>query len=201
MSKLGNFENIDNPEQKSVTKRFEETAIPSDADRKKLKRLFENKKDMGNSAEKKLSMDNEHNRYARETGWGKDIINKIDSPEQYDIYKNANLHEKDVNGRKCLVKNIDYNYKDPKTGMTNRERMEKGRSPYDARTGEKIELHHMGQEHNSPFAELNENSEHGNGNHKILHPKTVGSWRINDAYLNDYAKEKAAHWKIRSQEG
>lgn len=42
--------------------------------------------------------------------------------EQYEIYKNAGLVEADINGRKVLIKkDIDLDYKDPKTGETNRE--------------------------------------------------------------------------------
>ena len=43
--------------------------------------------------------------------------------EQYEIYKNAGLYEAEINGRKCLIKDIDMDYVDPKTGMTNRERL------------------------------------------------------------------------------
>lgn len=99
------------------------------------------------------------------------------------------------------MKDIDYDYVDEKTGMTNRELMAKGRSPIDAKTGEKIELHHIGQDHDSPFAELVENSEHGDGNHSTLHPKTEGSWRNDPELEKQYAKERRDHWKARSKEG
>ena len=118
--------------------------------------------------------------------------------EQYEIYKNAELVEADINGRKVLIKkDIDLDYKDPKTGETNRERMEKGRSPIYSKTGEKIELHHMGQEFDSPFAELLENSEHGDGNHKTLHPKDKDSFRNDKEKEIEYNKQKAEHWKTR----
>lgn len=92
-------------------------------------------------------------------------------------------------------------YVDPKTGLTNRELMQKGRSPIDSKTGEKIELHHMGQDKDGSFAELCENSEHGDGNHSILHPKTDGSWRNEDGANANYDKiERPNHWKARAQE-
>ena len=134
-----------------------------------------------------------------ETGWSNEVVESIDTAEQADIYKNADLHEENINGRECLVKEIDYDYVDEKTGMTKRELMAKGRSPYDAKTGEKIELHHMGQEYDAPFAELTENSEHGDGNHSTLHPKTEGSWRNDEALEAQYRKEKREHWKTRSE--
>lgn len=148
----------------------------------------------------KTDIGEEKERYIEDSGWSQDIVEKIDSDEQYDIYKNAELHEEEVNGRKCLVKDIDYDYIDEKTGMTNKELMEKGRSPIDSKTGEKIELHHMGQDYDSPFAELDENSEHGDGNHKILHPKTDNSWRNNEELKNQYQIDRKEHWKQRSTE-
>lgn len=136
-----------------------------------------------------------------ETGWSDEVVSRIETPEQAEIYKNADLHEETIDGRECLVKKIDYDYIDEKTGMTNRELMAKGRSPIDAKSGEKIELHHMGQDYDSPFAELTENSEHGDGNHAVLHPKTEGSWRNDPELEKQYARERKAHWKARSEEG
>ena len=135
------------------------------------------------------------------TGWSEDVVNAIDTHEQAEIYEGANLHPETVNGRECLVKDVDMNYVDEKTGMTNRERMAKGRSPIDAATGEKIELHHMGQDYDAPFAELTENSEHGNGNHSTLHPKHENSWRNDKTLENQYNQEKKQHWMARSKEG
>lgn len=141
----------------------------------------------------------EKERIKEETGWSDEIIDAIENMDQYEIYKNADLHEAEVNGRKCLLKDIDLDYVDPDTGMTNRELMEKGRSPIDAKTGEKIELHHMGQDFDGPFAELTENSEHGDGNHKTLHGKMEDSWRNNPEQKNQYQTEKRNHWKTRAQ--
>ena len=146
--------------------------------------------------------DEEKQKIKEETGWSDEIINHIESMDQYEIYKNAELHEEEINGRKCLVKDIDMDYVDPKTGMTNRERMERGLSPIDSKTGEKIELHHMGQKHDSPFAELCENSEHGDGNHKTLHTSTEESWRNDPEKNREYQQETKDHWKQRAtQEG
>ncbi len=136
-----------------------------------------------------------------ETGWSDEIIDHIENMEQARIYMNAGLHEEEINGRKCLVKDIDMDYVDPKTGLTNRELMAKGRSPIDSKTGERIELHHMGQDPDGPFAELCENSEHGDGNHGVLHTKTEGSWRNDPDARNQYQSEKINHWKARAQEG
>lgn len=143
--------------------------------------------------------DGDREKLMEETGWSKDVVDKIENERQAEIYKNAELHEETIDGRVCLVKDIDYDYVDEKTGMTNRELMAKGRSPIDAKTGEKIELHHMGQEYDVPFAELAENSEHGDGNHSVLHPKTEDSWRHSKDLASQYQKEKREHWKTRSE--
>ena len=76
--------------------------------------------------------------------------------------------------------------------------MAEGKSPIDSKTGEKIELHHMGQNFDGPFAELCENSEHGDGNHKTLHTSNEGSWRNDPEQKNQYQREKAQHWKTRA---
>lgn len=144
--------------------------------------------------------DEEKKLIKEETGWSDEIIERIKSMDQYAIYKNADLHEAEINGRKCLLKDVDLDYVDPKTGMTNRELMAKGRSPIDSKTREKIELHHMGQDPRGPFAELCENSEHGDGKHGILHTKFEDSWRNNSDLNNQYQIEKRNHWKTRAQE-
>lgn len=174
--------------------------IDSELDKKYNEYIDEGGKDAENveSRQGELS-DADRAELKEETGWSSEVVDSVDTFEQAEIYKNADLHEDNINGRECLVKEIDYDYVDEKTGMTNRELMAKGRSPYDAKTGEKIELHHMGQEYDAPFAELTENSEHGDGNHSILHPKTEGSWRNDETLEAQYNKEKREHWKTRSE--
>lgn len=139
-----------------------------------------------------------------ETGWSDDVIDALIETKttrgQYEVYRNAGLHECIINGRLCLCKEIDMEYVDEKTGMTNRELMEKGRSPIDSKTGEKIELHHMGQDYDGPLVELNENSEHGDGNHKTLHPKHDDSFRQDPSKEYAYNYEKIQYWKTRSTE-
>ena len=187
--------NLNSPEQSNAdVKPLENTVKHQDSLEKESK--FVNSTD-------KVALKNDSTKiasYIEDSGWSSDIVEKIDNDEQYDIYKNADLHEEEVNGRKCLVKDIDFDYVDEKTGMTNKELMEKGRSPIDSKTGEKIELHHMGQDYDSPFAELDENSEHGDGNHKVLHPKTDNSWRNDKDLKNRYQTDRKKHWKQRSTE-
>ena len=155
----------------------------------------------GISTEKVGQKKKKKSKIIEETGWSSKIVDCIESMEQYEIYKNAGLHETEIDGRKCLVKDIDMDYVDPKTGLTNRELMEKGRAPIDAKTGEPIELHHMGQDFNSPFAELCANSEHGNGKDAILHDKKIESWRQDPEKKNQYNNvQRPNHWKARARE-
>lgn len=139
-------------------------------------------------------------RIKEETNWSETIVSSIETQEQYEIYKNAGLREAEVNGRKCLLRDIDLDYIDEKTGKTNLELMEKGRCPIDKNTGETIELHHMGQGPDSPFAELTENTEHGDGNDAILHDKSKPSWRHDPVLKNRYTNiDKPYHWKARAK--
>ena len=39
------------------------------------------------------------------TGWFDEIVNAIGSLEEYDIYKNANLVQDEIGGKKCLIRN------------------------------------------------------------------------------------------------
>lgn len=144
----------------------------------------------------------------KETGWSDEIIDCIKDMEQYEIYKKADLVEAEVNGRECLVKReLDLDYVSEKTiddehpdGISNRDLMKEGNSPYDAKTGEKIELHHMGQKYDSPFAELCENSEHGDGKHGILHNLEGESWRRDSQLKTQYNNhDRPNHWKERSE--
>ncbi len=128
-------------------------------------------------------------------------INKfIKSVEELQVYIDAGLKESEINGRKVLLKDdIDPKFVDEKTGETNRERMEKGRCPLDSETGEKIELHHIGQTPESPLAELLENQEHGKYT-KELHLNNNESWRRNPELNNHYNNiEKPEHWKARAE--
>lgn len=137
----------------------------------------------------------------QETGWPKEIVDCIETMEQYEIYENAGLKYAEIDGRPCLIKDIEPDYVDEETGLTNRELMEKGRAPIDSKTGEKIELHHMGQDFDSPFAELCSESEHGDGNDKILHDKLKESWRRDATLKNNYQNvQRPNHWKARAKE-
>ena len=112
--------------------------------------------------------------------------------EEYEIYKKADLEEKEINGKKCLVrKDIDLEQKDS-MGRTNSERMEKGLPPLD-KNGRPIELHHIGQKPNSPLAELTTSEHRDKGNDIVLHDKKKES----EIDRDKFAEERSEHWKNR----
>lgn len=148
-----------------------------------------------NNEVKKELTDEEKQKIKEETGWSDGIVDYIRSMKEYEIYKNAGLEEREINGKKCLPRSdIDLDQKDEK-GRTNKERMEKGKPPLD-KNGESIELHHIGQKSDSPFAELTKTEHIRNGNDTILHDKNKES-EIDR--VKRHLKEKREYWKARSE--
>ncbi|RLL43991.1 hypothetical protein D8M04_13585 [Oceanobacillus piezotolerans] len=116
------------------------------------------------------------------------------SPEEIKIYEDAPLKETTVNSREVLTRtDIDYEAKD-QFGRTNLERMEEGLAPLV--DGEPIELHHIGQEMDSPLAELTRTEHRGEANYSVLHDAAKDS-EINRTVFN---LEKEAHWRARAEQ-
>ena len=131
----------------------------------------------------------------KEKGYPDTVIENIGSEEEKNIYENADLTPKEVNGRYVLVKSdIDLNLEDD-FGRTNLDRMKQGLAPLD-RNGNPIELHHVGQKMDSPLAELTRDEHRGKGNDTVLHNKQKES-EIN---REDFAKERAEYWKARAEQ-
>ena len=131
-----------------------------------------------------------------ETGWSDEIIDAINSMEEYEIYKQAGLVEAEIDGKKCLIRSdIDWEQKDA-MGRTNRERVRQGLSPIN-KDGKVIELHHIGQRADSPLAELTPEEHRGKNNDVILHDKAKES----EIDRNLFLTERNRHWKARASEG
>lgn len=110
------------------------------------------------------------------------------------IYEEAGLEQTVINNREVLVRtDIDYGAKD-QFGRTNLERMEQGLAPLV--DGQPVELHHVGQEMDSPLAELTRTEHRGEGNYSVLHEAGKES-TIN---RNVFNAEKEAHWQARAEE-
>lgn len=123
--------------------------------------------------------------------YSEEINKHISSVEELNVYIKAGLKEVVINDRVCLIRDINLNYVDETTGLTNKERMERGLAPIDEKTGEKVELHHIGQENDSPLAELTE-SQHEE-NYSVLHSYD-GESRIN---RGEFDGQRKNHWKQR----
>lgn len=114
-----------------------------------------------------LSM-NEAALIQKESGYPLDIIKQFKSMEEYNVYKDAGLTTKMVDGKLALVQDIDLNFKSPlpkpndNVIATNLERMQKGLAPIDPATGEAFQLHHINQEIDGTLAILNPTQHQGN---------------------------------------
>ena len=130
-----------------------------------------------------------------EKGFPPAILDDIGSEAEAGIYEEADLQPVEINGKDVLIRtDIDYDQKDI-DGKTNLERMKEGSSPLDA-NNKPIELHHIGQNQDSPLAELTRKEHTGNGNDNILHNKLDES-KIN---REDFINERREHWKARAEQ-
>lgn len=135
----------------------------------------------------------------KESEYSEEINKYISSPEELQKYKEAGLVEREVCGRHCLIRSdLDLDYVNIETGKTNAQLIAEGKSPFDPKTGERIELHHIGQKFDSPFAELAVKSEHQE-NYSILHRSEEESWRRDREKRNEYQRQKRAHWTERAK--
>lgn len=143
-----------------------------------------------------------------ETNWSDEIVNSIRTPEEANVYKNADLRE--VNGNLQRT-DIDWNAKIPQDriermrsmfgddvadkwqGKTNLDLIKEGKAPY-GRDGEWINLHHVGQKADSPLAELT-NTEHKTYD-SILHDKT----KTSEIERPIFRKEREDYWQNRYEE-
>lgn len=152
--------------------------------------------DGDNGEDNKRLSEEEKQHIKNEIGWSDEIIDAIGSKEEYRIYRDAGLQEVEINGRKCLVRNdIDWDQKDS-MGRTNKERAEAGLSPIN-KEGDTIELHHIGQKSDGPFAELTPDEHRGKENYSVLHDTQKES-EIDRVAFNG---ERSNHWKERAGEG
>lgn len=140
------------------------------------------------------------------TNWSDEVINHIGSFQEAQIYMKANLVEQRVGDRLALIrKDIDWTafncrYEWQKQQFADWQRWQdynnadligEGYPPRDS-NGDPYELHHIGQHHDSPFAELTWSEHMGDGNNTILHPL-----RESEIDRQKFATEKSQHWMAR----
>ena len=108
---------------------------------------------------------NEAAKIQKESGFPLELIKQFKSYKEYEVYKNAGLYTKMVNGKLALVRNIDLNYVSELPNgekVTNLVRMQKGYAPLDPATGKAYQLHHINQDPNGTLAILTEAEHQGN---------------------------------------
>ncbi len=163
------------------------TKSSNEIDNNELKEPLDNVENKGLSEGEKQQIKDE-------SGWSEEVVNQIESKEEYEIYKDAGLQEAEINGRKCLERtDIDWDQKDSQ-GITNKQRCEEGRAPIN-KDGEKIELHHIGQKNDGALAELTMYEHQGGGNYSVLHdPK-----KESEINRPKFDVERPKHWKERAK--
>lgn len=101
----------------------------------------------------------------KESKYPLDVIKQFKSMEEYQVYKDAGLTARIIDGKLELMQNIDLNYKSTLpdgTEVTNLQRMLKGYAPLDSATGKAYQLHHIGQKADGTLAVLTEAQHQGN---------------------------------------
>ena len=119
-----------------------------------------------------------------------EIIRRFKSMDEYNIYKEAGLEAKLVNGKSALVRPIDPTIRDG-NGLTNIERMKRGLAALDAE-GNPYELHHVAQEKDGILAILTKAEHRGEGSFSKLHDLMRGS---DVDHGSEWAKEREGFWK------
>lgn len=129
--------------------------------------------------------------------YSKQINNAIGKYSEFFLYYSLRLQEATVT-RSALIKEIDFDMWVSCKGKTNRQLIEDGQSPYayDAEDG-KIEIHHIGQDYDAPFAELTVNEHKFYGNSSVLHEFKKESWRQDTKKFSAFNLERQEYWRKR----
>lgn len=128
-----------------------------------------------------------------------EVINEyISNYREFYLYYTLKLQEAEVT-RPSLIKDIDFDLWVTSEEATNYELMVKGKPPYayDEPDGI-IEIHHIGQDFNAPFAELTQREHVLYGNNKVFHTSQTESWRNDKKKLSLFNKERTQYWKLRA---
>lgn len=101
--------------------------------------------------------------------------------------------------RTSLIRKIDFDLWVSCKNKTNRDLMKGGNPPFafDSPDGA-IELHHVGQSQNSPFAELTNQEHCMRGNKKTFHNDKNESWRKIPGAEDAFNQERKKHWEMRA---
>ena len=143
----------------------------------------------------KTNQEGERNRNENESG----SSTKLYSPVEYKGSVKVNGEVRDVSRRVYQRNDIDINYYDEVTGLTNLERMQAGKPPIGS-DGKPIQLHHILQREAGPMVEIRETTHQGY--YSQLHGliEDSASFR-NDPILNkQYNNFRRSYWKWRADQ-
>ena len=124
---------------------------------------------------------------------------KLYSPVEYKGSVKVNGEVRDVSRRVYQRNDIDINYYDEVTGLTNLERMQAGKPPIGS-DGKQIQLHHILQREAGPMVEIRETTHQGYYSqlHGLIEDGV--SFR-NDPILNkQYNNFRRSYWKWRAEQ-
>ena len=146
----------------------------------------------------------ERSQLGSETGYSDKILKFARTDKEAQLYKSFNLLESSIDGRPCLKQphiemeqTVRYMWRGQICYANNLERMQRGEAPI-LSNGEIVELHHIGQEPNSPFAELSTSQHRSALTNKILHTSIYERSKID---RNAFAfKERKPYWRARAAE-
>lgn len=188
-------ESISNTEQ-TVERNSEVTPIETAKNHERLETQH-SAEISGEPEQKKDGLTDEQKKEIKENmRWSDTIVDSIRTMDEAQIYMDAGLQEGEVNGKPTLLQpKIDGKAcNEPKwPDWSNKDLAEEGYPPRDE-TGTPYELHHIGQNPDSPLAELTFEQHHCNGNFKKLH--TFDDSSIDRQLFN---KERKEYWDARSQ--
>lgn len=124
---------------------------------------------------------------------------RLFTPVQFEGTVKVNGEIRDVSRKIYQRHDIDFNYFDENTGMTNLERMRSGKAPI-GNDGNPIQLHHVIQKEAGPMVEIREVTHQEY--YRILHGLVPsGASFRNDPLMNkQYNNFRIAYWKWRAQQ-
>ena len=124
--------------------------------------------------------------------WKYSTIKRMGSAEELSIYERAGLRGRcTFRGKGDALRKIDLDHAGP-DGRTNLARMKDGLAALDPTNNLPYELHHIGQQSDSPLAILTRAEHTGGGNDKILHPNQSAS-QVDHGY--QWQKQTKAFWQ------
>ena len=141
----------------------------------------------------------QRNMIEQDSPFSDEINLRINTYEELWLYCSLELSEAAVT-RRSLIRRVDPDLFVTSKGKTNFELMKDGHPPYayDAEDGV-IELHHIGQDKDGPFAELTHSEHMMHGNSQRLHKDLGNSWRNEANSETVFGKERSNYWKKRAE--